>query len=147
MRLMPSRQAPARPGSAAKPARAGEGPSAPVVLSLIGALAVVGGASISAWVADRAAARAFDAKMVEIGVGILATDPGKSDVTAARQWALDLVEKHSGLTFSADGRARLLHSPLVAPGAMFIGGMVRAAPSASATVTTEPPQPGSPAPP
>lgn len=54
---------------------------------------------------------AFDAKMVEIGVGILAADPGK-DVIPARKWAIDLVEAHSGQSFAKDDRELLLHHPI-----------------------------------
>jgi hypothetical protein len=56
---------------------------------------------------------AFDSKMVEIGIGILSADPTKSDVTPARQWAIDLVEKHSGQPFSDEDRKSLLHHAIV----------------------------------
>ena len=59
-----------------------------------------------------AARSAFDAAMVQIGVGILSADPSKSDVVPARQWAIDLVERHSGHEFNAEDRASLLHHPI-----------------------------------
>jgi hypothetical protein len=54
----------------------------------------------------------FDEKMVDIGVNILAADPSKSDVAPARKWAIDLVEKHSGLPFDSADRESLLHHPI-----------------------------------
>ena len=60
-----------------------------------------------------AARTSFDAQMVQIGVGILPADPVKSDVAPARKWAVDLVEKHSGLPFSPEDRENLLHRPIL----------------------------------
>lgn len=80
------------------------------------ALFALAGAVIAATIAyvasNYATKSAFDAKMVEIGVSILAADPSKSDVTPARQWAIDLVEKHSGEPFNAVDKSNLLHHPL-----------------------------------
>jgi hypothetical protein len=45
--------------------------------------------------------------MVQIGVSILSADPSKSDVAPAREWAMKLVEQHSGLPFSDKDRGRL----------------------------------------
>jgi hypothetical protein len=50
--------------------------------------------------------------MVQIGVSILSADPSKSDVAPAREWAMKLVEEHSGLPFSDKDRDSLLHHPL-----------------------------------
>ena len=49
--------------------------------------------------------------LVEIAVSILRADP-KEDVGGARGWALDIMERNSGVPFSADDRAALLHKPL-----------------------------------
>lgn len=82
------------------------------ITAAIAALAAVivgtGGVVVNYWTA----AKTFDAKMVEIGVNILATDPGKTDVVPAREWAIGLVEDHSGRRFTDDDRAKLLHSPI-----------------------------------
>jgi hypothetical protein len=40
---------------------------------------------------------------VEIAIGILRADP-KEDVTPARGWALDIIEKNSGVPFSQQDR-------------------------------------------
>jgi hypothetical protein len=66
-------------------------------------------ASVASWVS---AVRQFDAKMVEIGIGILSTDPGGTDAAASRAWAIKLVEKNSGLKFSQKAREELLSHPL-----------------------------------
>jgi hypothetical protein len=77
-------------------------------------LAGVIAAATLAFVGTEWAARtSFDAQTVQIGVGILSADPGKSDVAPARKWAVDLVEKHSGLPFSAEDRENLLHHPIL----------------------------------
>jgi len=49
--------------------------------------------------------------MVEIAIGILHADP-KDDVTAARGWALDVIEKNSGVRFSQEDREVLLKKAL-----------------------------------
>lgn len=49
--------------------------------------------------------------LVEIATGILRADP-KEDVSPARGWALDIIEKNSGVPFSQEDREALLHKPL-----------------------------------
>ena len=49
--------------------------------------------------------------LVEIAVSILRADP-KEDVANARGWALDIIDKNSGVPFSAQDREALLHKPL-----------------------------------
>ncbi len=51
-----------------------------------------------------------NARLVEIGVGILRVDPEKEvQVSAARKWALDLIDANAGgVKFSAEARAELL---------------------------------------
>jgi hypothetical protein len=73
---------------------------------------VIAAATIAFIGAQWSARTAFDAQMVQIGVAILSADPSKSDVTPARQWALDLVEEHSGKKFSPVDRDTLLHHPI-----------------------------------
>ena len=51
--------------------------------------------------------------LVEIAIGILRADP-KEDVTPARGWALDIIEKNSGVPFSQQDREALLRKPLSA---------------------------------
>jgi hypothetical protein len=74
---------------------------------------VIAAATIAFIGTEWAARTSFDAQMVQVGVGILSADPGKSDVAPARKWAVDLVEKHSGMPFSAEDRESLLHHPIL----------------------------------
>jgi hypothetical protein len=55
-----------------------------------------------------------NARLVEIGVGILRVDPEKeSQVGAAREWALDLIDANAGgVRFSKDARMELLKKRL-----------------------------------
>ena len=48
-----------------------------------------------------------NAKLVEIGVSILRVDPTKEEqVSAARQWALDLIDANAGgIKFSSEARS------------------------------------------
>ena len=63
---------------------------------------------VAAWNDER------NARLVEIGVGILRTDPDKEkQVSAAREWALDLIDANSGrVKFSAEARKALLSEAL-----------------------------------
>ena len=56
-----------------------------------------------------------NAKLVEIGVSILRVDPQKeSQVSAARKWALDLIDANAGgVRFSSEARAELLQRPFL----------------------------------
>jgi hypothetical protein len=84
-------------------------PDRTAIYTLAGVIA----AATIAFIGSQWAARtAFDAQMVQIGVGILSADPAKSDVSPAREWAMTLVEQHSGQAFSEKDRENLLHHPL-----------------------------------
>jgi hypothetical protein len=49
-----------------------------------------------------------NARLVEIGVGILRVDPQKeAQVSAARQWALDLIDAKTRSAAGVDGRGAL----------------------------------------
>jgi hypothetical protein len=54
-----------------------------------------------------------NARLVEIGVGVLRVDPSKEDhITAAREWALNLIDANAGgVKFSREARAELLKKP------------------------------------
>lgn len=54
-----------------------------------------------------------DIKMVEIGLSILSADPSENEhVSPAREWAIRLVEKHSGEEFSVEDKKLLLNEPI-----------------------------------
>jgi hypothetical protein len=79
------------------------------VVALAGSVLAATVSSVSSYLAARAN---FDAQMVQVGIAILSADPGKSDVTPARQWAIDLVGSHSGQPFLGEDREKLLHHPI-----------------------------------
>jgi hypothetical protein len=86
--------------------------------ALVGAIAVVIAAIIGAAGGFAAAYFGFLSKdqelkvhLVEIAVGILRADP-KEGVTPARGWALDVIDKYSGVPLSNEDRVALLHKPL-----------------------------------
>jgi hypothetical protein len=78
-----------------------------VVSALIGAGATLGVAYFTFASKDQE----LKVHLVEIAIGILRADP-KEDVTPARGWALDIIEKNSGVPFSREDREALLHKPL-----------------------------------
>ena len=57
--------------------------------------------------------RELDIKLVELGIGILRADPKETGLTAARGWALQVIEENSRVRFSDEDRAALLHKPLL----------------------------------
>ena len=65
-----------------------------------------------------AASEKRNADLVRIGVEVLRVDPKKeTQVAAAREWALDLIDANAGgVTFSVDARESLLLSPLLTTG-------------------------------
>jgi hypothetical protein len=57
--------------------------------------------------------RELDIKLVELGIGILRADPKDTGLTAARGWALQVIEENSRVKFSDEDRAALIHKPLL----------------------------------
>lgn len=64
--------------------------------------------------AIRSAADERNARLVEIGIGVLRVDPTKNpQVSGARKWALDLIDANSGgVKFSPDAREALIEGKL-----------------------------------
>ncbi len=57
--------------------------------------------------------RELDIRMVEIGLGILKADPSENEqISPAREWAIRLVETHSGQKFSENDQKLLLSKPI-----------------------------------
>ncbi len=81
-------------------------------LSITAASLCVAAAAI-AYVA-KTASDERNARLVEIGIGVLKVDPTKeTQVSAARKWALDLIDANAGgVKFSQDARTELLGRPL-----------------------------------
>jgi hypothetical protein len=77
---------------------------------VVGALTLAG-AIATGWFGFASQDHALRVHLVEIAIGILRADP-KEDVAPARGWAIDIIEQDSGVKFSAEDRAALLHKPI-----------------------------------
>jgi hypothetical protein len=77
---------------------------------LVGALGFAT-AVATAWFTYAGKDQELRVHLVEIAVSILRADP-KEDVGGAREWALEIMEHKSGIMFTAEDRAVLLHKPL-----------------------------------
>jgi hypothetical protein len=71
---------------------------------IIGLAGVLLGALIAAIVQLSISSREYDAKMVEIAMGVLRAPPSKDnkDLLGVRTWALRVVERHSGTPFESE---------------------------------------------
>ena len=101
----------------------GSGGTSPLVVALVAVLSALIGAGATLGVAYFTFAskdQELKVHLVEIAIGILRADP-KEDVTPARGWALDVIEKNSGVPFTQEDRQALLHKPLAAGKAVFWG--------------------------
>ena len=90
------------------------GGASPLVVAIVAvpSAAIAGAASFGAgYLAFASKDQELKVHLVEIAIGILRADP-KEDVTPARGWALDIIEKNSGVPFSEEDRQALLHKPL-----------------------------------
>jgi hypothetical protein len=52
--------------------------------------------------------RELDIELVKLGVAILRVDPKETQTQGAREWALDVIQKFSGVPFTPDARKELL---------------------------------------
>jgi hypothetical protein len=66
---------------------------------------------ISSGVLYLTSSREHDAKMVEMALGILRAAPNEN-VTAARSWAIRVINGHSGTPFTADEEKALLKNSI-----------------------------------
>jgi len=81
------------------------------VASIFGSMLVFAGGFVAAWYAFRSKDEELRVKLVEIAVEILRADP-KEDVAPAREWAIKVIQNNSGVDFSTEDYAALLHKPL-----------------------------------
>jgi hypothetical protein len=92
----------------------GGGGASPLVVGIVAVLAaaITGVAGLGVgYLAFASKDQELKVHLVEIAISILRADP-KEDVTPARGWALDVIEKNSGVPFSQEDRNALLHKPL-----------------------------------
>jgi hypothetical protein len=80
--------------------------------ALLGALVGFAGAVATGWFSYASNDEELRVHLVEIAIGILEADPSKTDLTPARSWAMDVIDQKSGVKFSAEDRAALLHQAI-----------------------------------
>lgn len=56
--------------------------------------------------------RELDIKLVELGVNILRAGPQETGSKAARGWAIDVIEKYSGVSFTKEAKQALMNNAL-----------------------------------
>jgi hypothetical protein len=81
------------------------------VAGLFGAIIGTVGAVATGWLTYASKGDELRVHLVEIAIGILRADP-KEDVAPARAWAIEVIEKNSGVSFKEDDRKALLHKPI-----------------------------------
>jgi hypothetical protein len=86
--------------------------SSEIATIVVAGIALIGSV-VSAFYTYANRNRELDIKLVEIGIGILRVDPKGTDLTAARGWALDVIEHNSKVKFSKADREALLQKPLL----------------------------------
>lgn len=74
--------------------------------------ALVGGGVVVGGIEYLSKDREQDIRMVEIGLGILRADPVEKQISPAREWAIRLIEKHSGEEFNSEDKRLLLTNPI-----------------------------------
>ena len=85
------------------------------VPAIIGAVLALAGAYTTGWFNYASKDEELRVHLVEIAIGILRADP-KEDVAPARSWAIDVIERNSGVRFQPEDRAALLHKPIATVG-------------------------------
>jgi hypothetical protein len=77
----------------------------------VGGILTLAAAVATGWFSFASKNEELRVHLVEIAIGILRADP-KDNVTPARAWAIDVIEKNSGVPFLAEDREALLHRPI-----------------------------------
>jgi hypothetical protein len=78
---------------------------------IVGVLTLISTAATS-WFGFASKDEELKVHLVEIAIGILRADSSKEDVGPARSWAIDVIEKDSGVKFDPSDRAALLHKSI-----------------------------------
>ena len=79
---------------------------------VVGALIGFGGAVATGYFSYVSKDEELRVHLVELAIGILKADP-KEGITPARGWAIEVIEKNSGIQFDKDDRAALLNKPIL----------------------------------
>jgi hypothetical protein len=101
----------------------GGGGASPLMVGIVAVLAaaITGAAGLGVgYLTFASKDQELKVHLVEIAISILRADP-KEDVTPARGWAINIIERNSGVPFSPQDREALLHKPLSIPALLGIG--------------------------
>jgi hypothetical protein len=101
----------------------------------------IGGALITAGFNYLSHQNDLDAKMIELSIGILRSEP-KQETEPLREWAIDVFEKRGSFSFNDRQRATLLKKELPFKGGFWIGSLS----PVSGTVIQQPTPGGTPTP-
>lgn len=102
---------PSRQGSDLKMAEAKKTDRSKWWLAVVGAAGVISGALVTGLFNYLEHKSDVDAKMIELSIGILRTQP-TSETIPLREWAIDVMDKRAGFSFSEQQRAVLLKNEL-----------------------------------
>jgi hypothetical protein len=83
-----------------------------VTVAAIAAVAGLVSALMTAAYTHNSRNRELDIELVKIGIGILRADPKETQTRGAREWAVEIIELHSGRPFSAEAKRELLDNRL-----------------------------------
>ena len=78
----------------------------------VGGILTLAAAVATGWFSFASKNEELRVHLVEIAIGILRADP-KDNVTPARAWAIDVIEKNSGVPFLEEDRKALMLGPIV----------------------------------
>lgn len=83
-----------------------------VVTLLVAVVALVGTLTSSFYTYSNRN-RELDIELVKLGVAILRADPKETQTRGAREWAINVIEKFSGVPFTEKAKAELLTNKLL----------------------------------
>jgi hypothetical protein len=101
--------------------------SVSAIATVIGAALALGGVYLTGWFTYASKDEELRYHLVEVALNILRADPTKADIKPVRLWAMDVIERDSGVKFSQDARAALSDHeiPGVKPGDVAVIGPVQ----------------------
>ena len=90
--------------------------SVTAIASIVAAALTLVGVYVTGWFNYASKDEELRVHLVEIAIGVLSTDPNKDpDIKPVREWAMDIVDRNSGVQFSAAARNALLQHEIPAP--------------------------------
>jgi len=83
-----------------------------IVAATVACFGAIISALIPAFYTYASCNKELDVRLVEIGIGILRADPKETQTEGAREWAIRVIETHSGQLFTEDAKSQLLNNKL-----------------------------------